>query len=104
MGNYVGGHSDKHVLYAPWGKRDSLIVTRDSIVKDIRQNAAELAKFGIAQKDSKWFLSPYEYYNKETVNILERAGYKTINYTPGTSTPADYTIPSMSVSEIDEIF
>ena len=95
MGNYVGGHSDKHVLYAPWGKRDSLIVTRDSIVKDIRQNAAELAKFGIAQKDSKWFLSPYEYYNNETVNILERAGYKTINYTPGTSTPADYTIPSM---------
>ncbi len=26
---------------------------------------------------------------------MERAGYKTINYTPGTSTPADYTIPSM---------
>ena len=95
MGNYVSGHSDKHVLYAPWGKRDSLIVSRDSIVKDIRQNAAELAKFGIAQKDSRWFLSPYEYYNNETVNILERAGYKTINYTPGTATPADYTIPSM---------
>lgn len=95
-GNYVSGHSDKHLLYAPWdGNRETMLISSDSIVADIRQNAEELAKFGISQKDSKWFLPPYEHYNTEAVNTLERAGYKVINYTPGTATPADYTIPSM---------
>lgn len=95
-GNYVSGHSDRHLLYAPWdGDRNTMLVSSDSILADIRNNAKELEKFGVSQKDSKWFLPPYEHYNIESVNTLERAGYKVINYTPGTATPADYTIPSM---------
>ena len=95
--NYVGGHSDKHLLYAPWGDtKDSLLISPDSIVSDIRLNAAALAEFGISAENSKWFLPPYEHCNRASVNILGRAGYKTINYTPGTATPADYTTPSMS--------
>ncbi len=95
--NYVGGHSDRHLLYAPWGKdKDSLLVTEDSLISDLRANAAELLKKGVDKNSSRWFLPPYEHYNQTVVNLIERGGYKVINYTNGTATPADYTIPSMT--------
>ncbi len=93
--HYVGGHSDSHMLYAGWDNRDSLIVTYAQIEDDIIANARELEKFGITKEKSLWFLPPYEYYNDESVRITESLGYKVLNYTPGTATPADYTIPSM---------
>lgn len=95
-GHYIGGHSDKHLLYAEWTNRDSLIVSNNQLQKDIIDNAKELEKFGIYKENSLWFIPPYEYYNNESVNLTENLGYKVLNYTPGTATPADYTIPSMS--------
>lgn len=93
--HYVGGHSDSHMLYAEWSNRDSLIVTRQQILDDIIANARELEKFGVTKEMSRWFLPPYEYYNDETVRLTESLGYRVLNYTPGTATPADYTTPSM---------
>ncbi len=95
-GHYVGGHSDSHMLYAEWGNRDSLIVTPQQVADDIIANAKELEKFGITKEQSLWFLPPYEYYNDITVRITEKLGYRVINYTPGTATPADYTTPAMA--------
>ncbi len=94
-GHYVGAHSDRHVLYAPWEKRDISLLTPDSLITDIRRNYLELSKFGIVPSAAEWYLPPYEYYNQESVNLAARLGLKTINYTPGTATPADYTAPSM---------
>lgn len=94
-GHYVGGHSDNHLLYAPWEDRDSCLVTRDSLIQDLKLNMVELEKFGISREDAKWFLPPYEYYNSENVKWLEVAGMNVMNLTPGTATAADYTIPSM---------
>lgn len=95
-GHYVGGHSDGHLLYAPWEKRDSLIVSKEEIERDLIRNAQELKRFGISKEQSQWFLPPYEYYNRESVNIIENMGYRVVNYTPGTGTAADYTVPSMA--------
>lgn len=94
-GHYVGGHSDKHVLYADWGAARPTLMSADSIITDIRANFAELAKFGIKAEDALWYLPPYEHYNKENVDILNTLGLKVCNYTPGTATPADYTTPDM---------
>ena len=41
-------------------------------------------------------MPPYEWYNKESVYTASTLGLKTVNYTPGTATPADYTYPGMS--------
>ncbi len=95
-GHYVGGHSDKHLLYAPWGNRDSSLVTKEEIVSDMRNNIAELEKFGIKVDQSRWFLPPYEYYNAESVAALRSIGLNVINLTPGSVTAADYTYPGMS--------
>ena len=95
-GHYVGGHSDSHMLYAPWDKRDSLLVTQEQIAEDIIANAKELEKFGITKEQSLWFMSPYEWYNDISVRVTEKLGYKVINFTPGILTSDDYTTPGMS--------
>lgn len=94
-GHYVGGHSDKHLLYASWEKRSQTLLSKDSIAADLVLNYAELAKFGIKPADAQWYLPPYEYYNKESNAVAASLGLKVINYTPGTATPADYTTPDM---------
>jgi len=95
-GHYVGGHSDKHLLYAPWDDRNQLLVTPDSLIADFRQNMAELETYGVDISQVHYFLSPYEYYNKETVGLIESLGQTVINFTPGLRTAADYTTPDMS--------
>ena len=46
-GHYLGPHSDKHLLWCPWDKRDSLLVDKVQLYKDIMDNYAEMARFGI---------------------------------------------------------
>ncbi len=94
-GHYVGAHSDRHILYAPWDNRDKTLPAPDSLYNDLKNNYIELAKFGISIVDAPWFLPPYEWYNRESVAIASSFGLKTLNYTPGTATPADYTTPDM---------
>jgi peptidoglycan/xylan/chitin deacetylase (PgdA/CDA1 family) len=63
-GHYLGAHSDKHLLYADWTNRDSLLVTRDQFRKDLRRNYKRMKSFGIKKVDAHYFLPPYEWYNK----------------------------------------
>lgn len=94
-GHYLGGHSDKHILYAGWDNRDSLLVSADSLIADFRNNMRELADYGVDTDKTPYYLPPYEWYNKESVRIVESLGQITINYTPGIRTAADYTISGM---------
>jgi peptidoglycan/xylan/chitin deacetylase (PgdA/CDA1 family) len=108
-GHYVGGHSDKHLLYASWDDRQQSLVTPDSLVADFHQNMAELEKYGIDVLQMPYFLPPYEYYNQESVRLIESLGQTVINYTPGLRTAADYTTPDMpnyqsSQELIDQLF
>jgi peptidoglycan/xylan/chitin deacetylase (PgdA/CDA1 family) len=94
-GHYVGPHSDKHLLYAPWDNRQKTLVGGDSLRNDIMLNVRELEKFGISADKQLWFLPPYEYYNAETVRVSATLGLRVMNLTPGSLTNADYTTPSM---------
>ncbi|MBR1539359.1 MAG: glycoside hydrolase family 9 protein, partial [Bacteroidales bacterium] len=94
-GHYVGGHSDGHVLYCDWGAGRPNLMSADSIAADLRANYAELARFGVARENARWFLPPYEHYNAFSVDVLEALGVHVVNYTPGIGTPADYTTPDM---------
>ncbi|MDR1368952.1 MAG: polysaccharide deacetylase family protein [Dysgonamonadaceae bacterium] len=108
-GHYVGGHSDKHLLYASWDDRQRSLVSPDSLIADFQRNMAELEKYGIDLSQVHSFLPPYEYYNKEHVRLIESLGQTVINYTPGLRTAADYTTPDMpnyksSQELIDQLF
>lgn len=95
-GHYLGAHSDHHLLYADWKKRDSLLVDRSLFEKDIRSNFEAMKQFGLPPKEGKIFLPPYEWYNKEVVSWINQMGLTTINFTPGIRTNADYTTPEMA--------
>jgi len=92
--NYIAPHSDKHLLYCDWLKRDSLIVTKDEFTKDLKRNYSMMTRFGRWQKDASFFLPPYEWYNDSIAAWTKQLGLQLINFTPGTRSNADYTTPT----------
>ncbi|RYG04607.1 MAG: cellulase, partial [Chitinophagaceae bacterium] len=104
-GHYLGAHSDKHLLYCDWTKRDSLLVTKAEFMNDLDANYAKMKKAGIDINEAKYFLPPYEWYNDSIVTWTNERNLQLINYTGGTRSNADYTTPSMkNYVNSDEIF
>lgn len=102
----MGAHSDKHLLYADWTKRDSLLISREEFRTDLEDNYKRMATFGIKKIDAEYFLPPYEWYNRTIANWTTEMGLKLINFSPGTRSTADYTFPELGSSyrSSDEIF
>jgi peptidoglycan/xylan/chitin deacetylase (PgdA/CDA1 family) len=94
-GHYLGPHSDRHVLYADWGRRDSLLVSRDEFLADLAANYAAMKPFGITKARAPYFLPPYEWYNGTVARWADSVGVTIVNFTPGTFTNADYTHPQL---------
>lgn len=94
-GHYVGAHSDRHLLYCDWEKRDSLLITRTQFVEDLEANYDEMARFGILKEQSPYFLPPYEWYNDSISSWTHDFGLQLVNLTHGTRSHADYTHPGM---------
>jgi peptidoglycan/xylan/chitin deacetylase (PgdA/CDA1 family) len=94
-GHYIGAHSNEHLLYADWAKRDSLYVTQQEFEEDLLANYEKLAKMGIKKDAAPVFLPPYEWYNDSIAAWTNGIGLTLINNTPGTLSAADYTTPSM---------
>ncbi len=94
-GHYLGAHSDQHLLYCSWENRDSLLVTRDEFAKDIFDNYAEMARFGVEMREAPIFMPPYEWYNDQISSWANELGLTLINYSPGTRSHADYTTPDL---------
>ncbi|WP_420148065.1 glycoside hydrolase family 9 protein [Spirosoma sp.] len=92
-GHYVGPHSDQHLLYCDWVKRDSLLVSREQFIQDLRANYVALNRYGQRNK-IRLFLPPYEWYNDSIAAWTKAEGIQLINYTPGTLSHADYTTPT----------
>ena len=95
QGNYLGPHSDQHLLYCDWHQRDSLLVTHEQFAKDLASNYKSMAAYGINKKDALYFLPPYEWYNDSIAAWAKQQGIQLVNYTPGTYSNADYTTPDM---------
>ena len=100
-GHYLGAHSDKHLLYCDWIKRDSLLVSRQQFETDLKQCYKELAKKGISYKQAHYFLPPYEWYNDSIATWTKNLGLQLVNFSPGTRSNADYTYPEMGNKYVD---
>lgn len=95
-GHYLGAHSDRHLLYCDWEKRDSLLVSEDEFTRDLKGNYTEMAKFGITKEQAPYYLPPYEWYNGIIADWTGKNNLQLINMTHGTLSHADYTTPTMS--------
>lgn len=94
-GHYLGAHSDKHLLYADWIRRDSLLVTEQQFKDDLLRNYERMERFGIKSADAPYFLPPYEWYNATIAEWTRDLGLQLVNFSPGTRSAADYTFPGM---------
>lgn len=88
--HYLGPHSDKHLLYAPWDDRSKTLVTREQFAADLEANVVEMEKFGIARRDITWWIPPYEWYNEDISRWSIEEGIRLFNFTPGTVSHTDY--------------
>ena len=95
-GNYLSLHSNNHLLYCDWNKRDSLLVTQDSFTTDLQKNIEAIKALNIEVPEDKFFIPPFEWWNDSIARWANAIGWRLINYTPGIITAADYTYPEMT--------
>ena len=93
--HYLGAHSDKHLLYCDWNKRDSVLVSKEQFLADLANNYAMMEKFGIKKSQAKYFLPPYEWYNRMIADWTQQFGLTLVNFSPGTKSHTDWTYPAM---------
>lgn len=91
--HYLGPHSNEHLLYNDWNKRDSLLVTFPQFRSDLEKNLDAIHALGI--ETGHYYIPPYEWWN-DTISVWARSlGWQIINFTPGIRTNADYIWPEM---------
>lgn len=94
-GHYVGCHGYSHLLYFPWDRSDTMLVSRAEFRSDMRRAYDKMAEFGIKRKKAYYFIPPYEHYNDTVAAWAREMGLQLINNTYGTLTYGDYTTPDM---------
>jgi peptidoglycan/xylan/chitin deacetylase (PgdA/CDA1 family) len=99
--HYLGGHSDRHLLYCDWSDRDSLLVSKTEFIRDLKENYAAMEKAGISADKAPFFLPPYEWYNDSIAAWCTQYGLHLVNFTPGTGSNQDWTWPAGDSRYID---
>ena len=99
-GHFLGNHSDRHLLYCDWTRRDSLLVDKKTFFQDLLALTSKLRslekkqrELGFPAKSVEYFLPPYEWYNDTISKWTAENEIHLINFTPGTLSYADYTTP-----------
>ncbi|HJV20399.1 MAG TPA: glycoside hydrolase family 9 protein [Sediminibacterium sp.] len=93
--HYLGPHSDRHLLYADWNKRDSLLVSYTQFSDDLNRNLLSMEALGIQTDRLRYFIPPYEWWNDSIASWTNWRSMELVSFTPGTYTNADYTWPEM---------
>lgn len=89
--HYLGPHSDRHLLYCAWEDRRTLVRETD-FATDLVANVAKLpAASAEERRFNRYFLPPFEHYNREITDWTRKQRWTLINFTPGTRSNADYT-------------
>lgn len=96
--HYLGPHSDAHLLYCDWTRRDSLLVTRDSFEKDMAQNLSAMIALDLPVHRPHYFIPPFEWWNDSIAGWSKAMSLQLFNFTPGIRTAADYTWPELGAS------
>jgi len=94
-GHYLGPHSDMHLLYCDWAKRDRLLVTKDSFNTDIERNIEAMQSVGLILNHPQYYIPPYEWWNDSITAWSHQKNLRVVSFTPGIRTNADYTYPEL---------
>ena len=94
-GHYIGPHSDKHLLYNDWNFDKKRLVSKKDFFNDINSNIKEIQNFGIDRNSIKYFMPPFQWNDNYITQWASQINLKTINFSTGTKSNADYTTPEM---------
>jgi peptidoglycan/xylan/chitin deacetylase (PgdA/CDA1 family) len=94
-GHYMGPHSNDHLLYNDWTKRDSLLVSYQQFSEDLDKNLIAMEETDIDINKWQLFIPPYEWWNDSVATWTQWKEMQLFSFTPGTFTNADYTWPEM---------
>ncbi|MBS1653608.1 MAG: glycoside hydrolase family 9 protein [Bacteroidetes bacterium] len=94
-GHYLGPHSNNHLLYNDWSKRDSLLITEEQFATDMQQNLNSMQQLNIPVHHPHFFIPPYEWWNDTVAAWCNKRDLRLFCFTPGIRTNADYTYPGM---------
>lgn len=95
-GHYLGPHSDEHLLYCDWNKRDSLLVNKEVFETDIRKNLQAMQALHLPVYTPHFFIPPYEWWNDSIAKWSKEINLALFNFSPGIRTAVDYTWPELS--------
>ncbi|MBS1638508.1 MAG: glycoside hydrolase family 9 protein [Bacteroidetes bacterium] len=93
--HYVGPHSDKHLLYCDWNKRDSLLINFTQFSNDYNNSLLSMEAVGIDARKVNYFIPPYEWWNDSVAIWCSWKNIKLFSFTSGTRCNADYTWPQL---------
>lgn len=93
-GHYLGPHSDAHLLYCSWEDRNKTLVTESAFRDDLERNLADLSRHGRTREQMRFFIPPYEWYNRQIADWARSMGLVLFNFTPGTRSHTDYMADS----------
>ena len=96
-------HSDKHLLFADWDNRNKTLVTRQEFEKDLSDNYSAMRKIGLKIDYPLYYMPSYEWYNQEISDWAADMNVQIVNFTPGTTSNADYTTPDMTNYRSSEV-
>ena len=94
--HYVSCHGYSHLLYFPWDRSDTMLVSREEFRRDMEKAYETMAPFGIKKKKAYYFVPPFEHFNDTISAWAKEMGLQLINNTYGTLTYGDYTTPDMA--------
>jgi endoglucanase len=94
-GHYLGAHSDRHLLYCDWEQARQPAGDPRGVRGGICDNnyLKPCGRFSITREDALYFLPPFEWYNDSISAWASAMGLQLVNFTQGTLSHADYTIP-----------
>ena len=93
--HYLGGNSDKNLPYNIMQNGDSVFITKMHFIDDLKANYKAMEKFGITKNHAPFFLPPHEWHNDSISIWCKEIGIQTVNYTPGTLSNSDISVPEM---------
>jgi len=93
--HYLGGNSDKNLIYCSMQKHDSLLISKSRFIEDLKNNYSAMEKFGIKKNQTPFLLPPYEAYNDSISQWSKEVGIQIIASTPGTLSNSDTSVPEM---------
>ncbi len=94
-GHYLGGYSDKYLLYCSLQNHDSMNVTKSQFSNDLKANYKAMERFGIAKNLAPFFLPSREWHNDSIAVWCREVGIQLINCTPELLSNKDISIPEM---------